>query len=144
MKRTVMALTTLALAGALAACASSDGVKVEDAKPPVLSTPAATASPDKAIQDAERDRGIPPKPDAATRAKYIRALEAISPAIVNGKEDRAVSRGRDTCGTVHSFPKDHAKQVDITRQRFSGAREFTTAQAEQILAAVRTHLCPKK
>ncbi|GGX25213.1 DUF732 domain-containing protein [Streptomyces noursei] len=144
MKRTAIALTTLALAGVLAACGSSDGVKVEDAKPPVLSTPAATASPDKVIQDVERDRGIPPKPDAATRAKYIRALEAISPAIVNGKEDRAVSRGRDTCGTVHSFPKDHAKQVDMTRQRFSGAKEFTAAQAEQILAAVRTHLCPKK
>ncbi|MFE6689628.1 hypothetical protein ACFVFQ_24510 [Streptomyces sp. NPDC057743] len=144
MKRTAIALTTLALATTLAACSSSDGVKAENEKPPVLSTPATTASPDKAIQDAERDRGIPPKPDAATQAKYIRALNAISPAIVNGKEDRAVSRGRDTCGTVHSFPNDHAKQVDITRQRFSGAQEFTATQAEQILTAVQTNLCPKK
>ncbi|MFK0293518.1 hypothetical protein ACIQU6_23975 [Streptomyces sp. NPDC090442] len=142
MKRTAIALTTLALATSLAACSSSDGVKTE--KPPVRSTPAATASPGKAIQDVERDRGIPPRPDAATQAKYIRALNAISPAIVNGKEDRAVSRGRDTCGTVHSFPNDHAKQVDITRQRFSGATEFTASQAEQILTAVQTHLCLKK
>ncbi|MFB7632561.1 hypothetical protein ACFC0M_16680 [Streptomyces sp. NPDC056149] len=142
MKSTAVVLTTVTLALSLAACSSSDGLKTE--KPPVLSTPAATASAGKAIQDVERDRGIPPKPDAATQAKYIRALNAISPAIVNGKEDRAVSRGRDTCGTVHSFPNDHAKQVDITRQRFSGATEFSAAQAEQILTAIRTHLCLKK
>ncbi|WKK26857.1 DUF732 domain-containing protein [Streptomyces olivoreticuli] len=147
MKRTATALTAVAIAAAsLTACGGgkSDDSKTSATTPPVAtsSVPAAPATP-KPLASAEAKMGIPPKPDAAAQAKYIAALDAISPAVVNGKPDRAVSRGRDTCGTVHSFPTDHTKQVDITRQRFSGATQFTTTQAEQILTAVQTHLCPK-
>lgn len=144
MNRTATALLAVAIAAAGLTACSSDKT-AEKKTPPVVQTPAQdpAASPSKPLASAESKNGIPPKPDAATQAKYIRALDAIDPAIVNGKEDRAVSRGRDTCGTLHSFPKDHAKVVDTTRQRFSGAKQFSTAQAEKILTAVQTHLCPK-
>lgn len=149
MNRTATALLAVAIAAAgLTACGSDD----KDSSKPAAKTPPPAAAPStpvsptptgRPLASAEAKNGIPPKPDAATQAKYIRALDAISPAIVNGKEDRAVNRGRDTCGTIHSFPDDHAKQVDTTRQRFSGTTQFNAAQAEKILAAVQTHLCPK-
>ncbi|MEU7046052.1 hypothetical protein AB0A77_34050 [Streptomyces varsoviensis] len=147
--RTATALLTVVIAAAgLTACGSD---KEADSKPTKSHELSASPAPrkdmpedsSKSHADAEAKAGIPPKPDAATQAQYVRALNAISSAIVNGKEDRAVSRGRDTCGTIHSFPKDHAKQVSITAQRFSGATQVTTTQASQILTAVRTHLCPK-
>ncbi|MFE7119614.1 hypothetical protein ACFU99_29780 [Streptomyces sp. NPDC057654] len=147
--RTATALLTVVIAAAgLSACGDDKEADSKPTKSHELSGPDAPRKdkpedPGKGQTDAEANAGIPPKPDAATQAQYIRALNAISSAIVNGKEDRAVSRGRDTCGTIHSFPKDHAKQVDLTRQRFSGATQVTTTQASQILTAVRTHLCPK-
>jgi hypothetical protein len=143
--RTATALLTVAIAAAgLTACSSDKDTSTPAAKtPPPAAAPSAPASSNKPLASAEAKNGIPPKPDAATQAKYIAALNAIDPAVVNGKEDRAVSRGRDTCGTAHSFPKDHAKVVDTTRQRFSGAKQFNTAQAEKILTAVQKHLCPK-
>ncbi|MGW2484955.1 DUF732 domain-containing protein [Streptomyces sp. NPDC001571] len=144
MNRTATALLTVAVAAAgLTACSSDKDSKPATKTPPPAAAPSTPASPNKPLASAEAKNGIPPKPDAATQAKYIAALNSIDPAIVNGKEDRAVSRGRDTCGTVHSFPKDHAKVVDTTRQRFSGAKQFNTAQAEKILTAVQKHLCPK-
>ncbi|MFC5720358.1 DUF732 domain-containing protein [Streptomyces gamaensis] len=149
-RRTVTALTTILIAAAgLTACGSD---KSSDAKSPATtppptaaasSAPAAPPAADKPVASAEAKAGIPPKPDAATQAAYIRALNTISPTLVGGKEDRAVSRGRDTCGSIHSFPNDHAKVVSLTQQRFSGAHQVTSAQAEQILSAVQTHLCPK-
>ncbi|MFD7662079.1 hypothetical protein [Streptomyces sp. NPDC059788] len=142
--------TTIAVSAALVAAAGltacGGGAKSEN-RPAAAATGAGTASgdaaPSKAIEDAEQRLGIPPKPNAATQARYIAALDAISRDIVNGKPERAVSRGRSTCGSIHSFPKDHAKQVDLTRQRFSGATQFDAAQSEKILQAVHTHLCPK-
>ncbi|MEV5599664.1 DUF732 domain-containing protein [Streptomyces sp. NPDC052496] len=143
--RTTIALSAALVAAAgLTACGGSAKSESRPAASPTGSgAPSADQAPSKAIADAEARLGIPPKPDAATQARYIAALDAISRDIVNGKPERAVSRGRSTCGTVHSFPKDHAKQVDQTKQRFSGATQFTPEQAEKILQAVRTHLCPK-
>ncbi|MCB5181606.1 hypothetical protein [Streptomyces antimicrobicus] len=138
-------LLTAVSAAALAACgtdtppAPPKGPSTASAGAPTASTAPTPASPTPPSTSAN---GIPPKPDAATEARYLRALDAISPDIVAGKTDRAVSRGRDTCGTIHSFPQDRAKQVDITRQRFSGAQQLTSAQAEQILGVVKAHLCP--
>ncbi|MEU7163128.1 DUF732 domain-containing protein [Streptomyces morookaense] len=147
-RRTATALSAVLIAASGLTACGSDKDSSTDAKksaPPTAasSAPAAPATTQKPVAEAEARAGIPPKPDAAAQAAYVRALNAISPTIVNGKEDRAVSRGRDTCGTLHSFPKDHAKVVDTTRQRFSGAEQFNTAQAEKILTAVQTHLCPK-
>ncbi|MFD7106104.1 hypothetical protein [Streptomyces celluloflavus] len=142
--RTATAISAVVIAAAsLTACGGNSDSAPAKSPAPAAPSSAPTLDASKAIKDAEAKSGIPPKPDAATQETYIRALNTISPAIVNGKEDRAVSRGRDTCGTIHSFPKDHAKQVHITQQRFSGATEFSTKQAEQILAAVQSNLCPK-
>ncbi|MEU2794494.1 hypothetical protein [Streptomyces sp. NPDC007100] len=142
--RTAIALSAaLAAAAGLTACGGGTKQEPGAASSAPTAGASAEAPPAKAIADAEARQGIPPKPDATTQARYIAALNAISPDIVSEKPERAVSRGRSTCGTIHSFPKDHAKQVDQTRQRFSGATQFNTAQAEKILAAVHTHLCPK-
>ncbi|CAM5575096.1 hypothetical protein ACH4GF_40775 [Streptomyces rimosus] len=142
--RTAIALSAALVAAAgLTACGGSAKSESRPAAPAGAGSPSAEQEPSKAIADAEARLGIPPKPDAATQARYVAALDAISRDIVNGKPERAVSRGRSTCGTIHSFPKDHAKQVEQTRQRFSGATQFNAAQAEKILEAVHTHLCPK-
>ncbi|MFI0739332.1 hypothetical protein ACH4PU_14770 [Streptomyces sp. NPDC021100] len=148
MHRTTTAILAAVIAAAgLTACSSSDKDSSTESKktppPPAASQAPATAKPHKGLAEAEARAGIPPRPDAAHQAAYIRAMSTILPTGIRGKEDRAVSRGRDTCGTIHSFPKDHGKQVSLTRARFSGATQITKRQAEQILVAVQTHLCPK-
>ncbi|MFF9147459.1 hypothetical protein ACF1BN_21640 [Streptomyces sp. NPDC014861] len=64
---------------------------------------AATASPTMlgpAAKAAAREAaGLPPEPDAATAAAYIAALDAIDKDIVHGEEEKAISRGLDTCST---------------------------------------------
>lgn len=150
-RATVNRSTTTALLAAVIAAAGltacgSDKDSSTDSKntpPPAPSTAAATPATPAPLASAATRGGIPPKPDAATQAAYIRALSAISPTIVGGKKARAVSRGRDTCGTIHSFPNDHGKVVNLTQQRFSGATQVTTKQTEKILTVVQTHLCPK-
>ncbi|WP_206503435.1 DUF732 domain-containing protein [Streptomyces chrestomyceticus] len=142
--RTAVAWSAALIAAAgLTACGGGAKSESRPAAAPSGSGAPSEQAPSKAIADAEARLGIPPKPDTATQQRYIAALDAISRDIVNGKPERAVSRGRSTCGAIHSFPKDHAKQVDQTRQRFSGATQFTPEQAEKILQAVHTHLCPK-
>ncbi|MFH8344224.1 DUF732 domain-containing protein [Streptomyces sp. NPDC018045] len=142
--RTTVALSAALVAAAgLTACGGSAKSESRPSSSPTGAGAPSEQAPSKAIADAEARLGIPPKPDAATQARYTAALDAISRDIVNGKPERAVSRGRSTCGTIHSFPNDHAKQVDQTRQRFSGTTQFTPEQAEKILQAVHTHLCPK-
>ncbi|OKI01035.1 hypothetical protein A6A06_19430 [Streptomyces sp. CB02923] len=143
--RTAIALSAAVIAAAgLTACGGSAKSGSRPASSPTGSAaPSAEQGQSKAISDAEARLGIPPKPDPATQARYIAALDAISRDIVNAKPERAVSRGRSTCGTIHSFRKDYAKQVEQTRLRFSGTTQFSTEQAEKILKAVHIHLCPK-
>ncbi len=97
------------------------------------------------IQSAEAEAGIPPKPDAATQQAYISALVAIDPDIVHGKEDKAVSRGRDQCSSVKQWPNDQTKLVDLTQQRFTSPDHpegFGPDKSAQIIAVVRKYLCP--
>ncbi|MEF3114498.1 hypothetical protein [Streptomyces chrestomyceticus] len=142
-RRITTAVLTVAIAAASLTACGNDDSSTNSKKAQPTAAPSAPAAPQKPLAEAEAKVGIPPKPDAATQTKYIAALNAISPAIVGGKEDRAVSRGRDTCGTVHAFPSDRAKQVNLTKQRFSGSHQVTTPEAEKILATVTAHLCPK-
>ncbi|MGW1998541.1 hypothetical protein ACWCPW_51670, partial [Embleya sp. NPDC001921] len=86
------------------------------------------------------------KPDAATTAAYIADLDAIDPAIVDGKTDKAVSRGRDQCASVKATPDDKAKLVELTTKRFTGPANpdgFGPTKSEKILVAVRKHICPQ-
>ncbi|MDN3056192.1 hypothetical protein PH213_16890 [Streptomyces sp. SRF1] len=140
-RRIAVTLTAVALAATLSACGSSDDDS-EASAPKKTPAPSASAAP---AADAEAAAGIPPKPDAATQARYIRALNAIDPGIVDGDEDKAVSRGRDQCSTIHNFPKDAAKQADLANQRFTSPSHpegFGMATAPRIVKAVHSNLCP--
>ncbi|TDV54183.1 hypothetical protein [Actinophytocola oryzae] len=97
------------------------------------------------IQSVEEAAGIPPKPDATTKQAYIAELVAIDPDIVHGKEDKAVSRGRDQCSSVKQWPNDQTKLVDLTEQRFTSPDHpegFGPEKSAQMLAVVRKYLCP--
>lgn len=84
-----------------------------------------------------------PKPDVATQAEFVADLDAIDAAIVNGRADRAVSRGRDQCTSIKMWPNDQPKWVALTEQRFTTPNgPIGTAKAEQVLAIIRKHICP--
>ncbi|MFF6825038.1 hypothetical protein [Streptomyces longwoodensis] len=136
----------VALTAALTACSSTDDGSSEQAataKP----TPSATQSglTDEQKAQAREAAGLPPTPQAADWKAYIKTLDAIDPDIVHGKEDKAVSRGIDTCSTYKRYPDDSAQQVKVTRMRFTSpthpeGRDAPTAQ--KILAAAHKHICP--
>ncbi|WP_327701682.1 hypothetical protein [Streptomyces decoyicus] len=145
MKRTATTvLTALVLAAALTACSSDDST---DAAPEKKPLPAPSTPSPKAVEDSEATAsGIPPKPDAAMKLGYIRALTGIDPDIVHGREDKAVDRGRNQCQTIHNFPKDKQKQAEMAELRFTSPSHpegFGTVKATQIVEAVHTNLCPK-
>ncbi|MGW1637770.1 hypothetical protein [Streptomyces lavendulae] len=153
--RTATAVLSVVIAAvALTACGSDKATDKTTDKPSAKTPPAAapsappvseaTSSP-SATAAAPKGKGIPPKPDAATQAKYIAALTAIDPDIVNTKPDKAVDRGRNQCETIANFPKDDQKQIDLTNQRFTSPNHpdgFGPAKAAKIRDAVHTHLCP--
>ncbi|WP_329383176.1 hypothetical protein OG625_20900 [Streptomyces sp. NBC_01351] len=149
--RTAIAVLSAVIATAsLTACGTDKGADKASAKTPSAAapsspaTPTATGSP-SAAAEAPKGKGIPPKPDAATQAKYIAALTAIDPDVVNTKPDKAVDRGRNQCETIANFPTDKQKQTDLTNQRFTSPTHpdgFGQAKAAKILDAVHTHLCP--
>ncbi|MER6825029.1 hypothetical protein ABT352_03480 [Streptosporangium sp. NPDC000563] len=143
----------IVLAVALAACGSGGGgapAAVPETPAPTQQAPSDGTAPSQDGTPAknaapEVATGIPPKPDAATQAKFIAALEAIDPDIVHGKEDKAVDRARNQCSSVKEFPDDQAKLVELTNQRFSSPDRpegFGATKAAGILKAVRTHICP--
>lgn len=147
--RATTALTAILIAAAgLTACGSnkdSDAKSSGTTPPPAAASSAPAAAPSHAVSDTEAKLGIPPKPDAATKAKYIAALTAIDPDIVHGKEDKAVDRGRNECRTIHDSPKDPAKQADMADKRFTSPTHpqgFGAAKAAKIRDAVHEHLCP--
>ncbi|MGW6912632.1 hypothetical protein ACWGB8_02225 [Kitasatospora sp. NPDC054939] len=91
------------------------------------------------------DAGLPAKPNADLTAKVVTALEAIDPAIVGGKPEQAVDRARNQCQAMYQFPKDRAKLVELTQQRFTSPEHpqgFGPEKSEKILEALRATLCP--
>ncbi|MGR6997613.1 hypothetical protein ACU686_05140 [Yinghuangia aomiensis] len=113
-------------------------------------TGAKSSSTSDPLDDQQRasilaDAGYPPKPDAATWSAYISALDAIDPDIVHLKQDKAVSRGRDQCGSIKTRPADREYLVGLVLQRFTSPGHpegFGRAKAGQILDVVHEHLCP--
>ncbi|MEV7783550.1 hypothetical protein [Kitasatospora sp. NPDC088351] len=157
--RTIMIGLTASLLVTLTACSSStsNSPKAESPAPasasavPTSATGSATPSappattPEPTAPGAVTAGGLPPKPDEGTAAKYIAALTSIDAEIVNGKPDKAISRGRDQCSSVAQHPKDQAKLVELTAQRFIGPNHPTGFGAEKstkILEAVRKYICP--
>jgi hypothetical protein len=113
-------------------------------------TGAAAKSSAPELTDEQRasiaaDNGLPPTPNATDWAAYIKALDVIDPDIVHGKEDKAVSRGINTCSGFKRYPDDRTKQVNFTKQRFTSPTHpegRDTATAEKILDTAHKHICP--
>lgn len=90
------------------------------------------------------DAGYPPKPDAATAAAYIRALDAVDTDIVHGKEEKALSRGAETCRSIKEG-NNRNKLIELTNYRFSSPDHpdgHGTATAGKILDIAHSRLCP--
>ncbi|WP_405930334.1 hypothetical protein [Streptomyces sp. NBC_00827] len=125
---------------ALSACTTDSST---DAKAsPSSSAPSVSAAD---LAKAREAAGLPPSPEPAPRAAYIDGLNAIDPDIVHGKDDKAVSRGINTCSSIKNFPGDGAKQIKLTGQRFSSPTHpegRDTATAEKILDLAHKHICP--
>ncbi|MCF2533085.1 hypothetical protein [Yinghuangia soli] len=126
----------------LAACQDADA---EGGKPSSGATGTGSASPgpaSSAPQPAPSLSGLPPLPDAETRAKYVAALEAVDPRIVGSDVDGVVERGRTTCRSI-AANMNHAKLITETKKKFARTGYIVgTAHAEAIVRAANTHLCP--
>lgn len=137
---TAIAAITAALAVTLVGCTTDS---TTDAKAsPSSSAPSVSAAD---LAKAREAAGLPPSPEPAARAAYIDGLNAIDPDIVHGKDDKAVSRGINTCSTIKSSPKDKAKQIKLTGQRFTSPTHpegRDAATSEKILNLVHKHICP--
>ncbi|WP_327679462.1 DUF732 domain-containing protein [Kitasatospora sp. NBC_00458] len=158
-RTTGLALAAALLVAGLTACSSSaPSTDAKSSTPAATSAPPAAAVPETtapaqapapagttaAAPASAGPGGLPPKPDAATQAKYLAALAAIDPEIVDGKPDRAVSRGRDQCSSV-AQGKDQAALIELTSKRFTSAGHpggFGPEKSTKILEAVRKHICP--
>ncbi len=114
------------------------GKATADSKPSATVSARPTAEHD-ATPSQKPASGIP-SPDAAQRESLIRALRAIEPGLV-AKEDRAVSRARDTCLDLKGG-KDDATVQKNTRSRFEGGNvTVTDDQAADIVSAVKSSFC---
>ncbi|MBZ6258142.1 hypothetical protein KVH22_21740 [Streptomyces olivaceus] len=141
MKRTATAAVLLAALATLTAC-SSDSDDSTDAAPAKTSQAPEVSEADKA--KIRENLGYPPEPDAATAAAFVKALNAVDSDIVHGKDEKALSRGADTCRAIKDYP-ERAKQVDVTNKRWSSPTHpegHGLATAEKILDTTHKHLCP--
>ncbi|MEV6614252.1 hypothetical protein AB0N31_10590 [Streptomyces sp. NPDC051051] len=139
--------TATATAAAVLGVLAVTGCSSTDDKATAKPTPSTTQSglTDEQRAQAREAAGLPPTPQAADWKAYIKALDALDPDIVHGKEDKAVSRGIDTCSAYKRYPGDSAQQVKVTRMRFTSpthpeGRDATTAQ--KILDVAHKHICP--
>lgn len=141
--RTHHTYTLLIAAGVLSLVACSSDPEPASEKPaPTAAAPAASKS--AAPEAARSNAAIPPSPTPAQRAAYLAALNKIDPEIVNGKDDKAVSRGLDQCQSMKD-EKDPSKRVASADRRFIGPTHpdgFGTAKSALIVAAVQVNLCP--
>jgi hypothetical protein len=150
--RTHHAITILATAGVLAltSCSSdttaSPGPSASWVRDTGTAQPAPGPSSGSANPDAARAAaGLPAEPKGAQRQAFLASLNAIDKDIVHGKDDKAISRGIDTCGTIKRFPGDQAKQAEQTNQRWTSPTHpegHGLATAAKILAAAHTTICP--
>ncbi|MFB6516614.1 hypothetical protein [Streptomyces sp. NPDC056401] len=130
---------------ALAGCGSDSDAPTAD-KPSASTVPSAAPSARPSVDPsaARPDSGLPPSPAPAQRAGYLAALNKIDPEIVNGQDDKAVSRGLDQCQSMKG-EKDPTKRVAGANQRFIGPNHpdgFGPVKSALIVAAVQTNLCP--
>ncbi|WP_407835620.1 hypothetical protein ACE1OC_02765 [Streptomyces sp. DSM 116496] len=130
---------------ALTGC-GSDSEAPTSGKPSTSTVPSAdpSARPSADPSAARPDSGLPPSPAPAQRASYLAALNKIDPEIVNGQDDKAVSRGLDQCQSMKG-EKDPTKRVAGANQRFIGPNHpdgFGPVKSALIVAATQANLCP--
>jgi hypothetical protein len=138
---TVAAALAALLTAGVGACSGGDSDDAPDSKAKPESSAAAepTAEPSADMSAAEKAAGIPPEPDAATRAQLLRALAAANPDIVK-YEDKAVDAARNQCSAINGG----GQKLDWTAsQRFTYKDVTTTeAQGKQINEALtQLHFC---
>lgn len=136
-------LLTTALSAALLLTLTACGTNDSSSDAKQSSTPPELTDEQRAsIREAA---GLPPTPNPADWAAYIKALDAVDPDIVHGKEEKAISRGIDTCSGMKRYPGDTAKQAQTAAQRFTSPDHpegRDTATGEEILDAAHKHICP--
>lgn len=148
MRLRTAAVTAALLLATATACASS--TTTSSSTPPPAAPPATAPASASSVGSAQPSApaagagGLPPKPDAATTARYIAALDAIDPDIVHGKEDAAVSRGRDQCSSIGQH-KSQDELIKLTLQRFTSPTHpqgHGPEKAAKILTVVHDNICP--
>ncbi|MCX5278289.1 DUF732 domain-containing protein [Streptomyces virginiae] len=145
--RTHHSIALLAAAGLLALTGCSEAFTSEPKPDHKVAAPPSAAQSSiapEALSSAAAAAGIPPSPAPEQRAIYLAALNKIDPEIVNGKDDKAVSRGLSQCQSMKD-EKDPTKRVESTNRRFISPNHpdgFGPTKAAFILAAVQTNLCP--
>ncbi|MGW0942917.1 hypothetical protein ACWD4O_10245 [Streptomyces sp. NPDC002623] len=140
--RTAAAAAIAAIA--LTACSASEDVTGNDTAT-AKATPTASGITDEQKAAAREAAGLPPTPQPAEWAAYIKALDAIDADIVHGKEDKAISRGIDSCSGIKRYPDDKALQVKTTGSRFTSPDHpegRDTATATKILNVAHKYICP--
>ncbi|WP_328962960.1 hypothetical protein [Streptomyces virginiae] len=111
-----------------------------------VASPTAPAATTSADPDAARAAaGLPAEPKGPARQAFLDGLNAIDKDIVHGKDDKAISRGIDTCGLIKDHPKDPAKQIEQTNKRWTSPTHpdgHGQTMAAKILAVTHTAICP--
>ncbi|MEU1212595.1 hypothetical protein ABZ424_09160 [Streptomyces sp. NPDC005790] len=143
--RTTTTTAVLIAAGLLATLTACSGEtsSTEEAKP-TKSSDASAITPEQEAA-ARQAAGLPAEPNPAQRQVYLESLNAIDTDIVHGKDDKAVSRGINQCGTVKTSPNDYIKLIETTNSRFTSPDHpdgHGTIKAERILKVVRDNICP--
>ncbi|MEV7360368.1 DUF732 domain-containing protein [Kitasatospora sp. NPDC091276] len=102
--------------------------------------PSASAPAPQAPAETPKQPSGAPSPDQAQTAALVASLRAVDPALV-AKEDKAVSRARDTCLDLRSG-KDAATVQKNAAARFTGGSvAVTDDQAAKIVDAVKGSFC---
>ncbi|MEU5160642.1 hypothetical protein AB0G74_13675 [Streptomyces sp. NPDC020875] len=146
-RHTALTLLTAALLLTGTACSLETSPEpTKTIRPPTTATPPVKEPSAEDLAKAREAAGLPPKPDATVAAAYIAALNAIDPRIVKtGKEDQAISRGLNQCGSIKSA-KDKSELPQQALDRFTIGTRLpdiaTPATGTAILAAVHKNLCP--
>ncbi|MFF3016299.1 hypothetical protein [Streptomyces sp. NPDC057939] len=136
-----LTLTTAAGLLVLTGCAEVAPAESKPAALPVTAKPSVTHDPD-ALRAAA---GLPTAPKGAARQAFIGGLDAIDRDIVHGKEDKAISRGIDTCSAIKNNPGDRPKQIEQTERRWSSPTHpegHGLTKAAKILDVTHKNICP--
>ncbi|MEV6474566.1 hypothetical protein [Streptomyces sp. NPDC051657] len=139
-RTTAAALIAAGLLLTLTACGEDD-TTAKPSAPPSLT--------EEQRAGARAAAGLAPEPSATDRYQFLEALDAIDRRIVDGKEDKAVSRGLNQCSSIKGASGNEDKQVELVKQTLSRFTidtrlpEIATPETgAKILAAVHQNLCP--